>query len=215
MKRRQFLLSVILVVASLLWSSCRLWANSVPSPLDVVKSGTERVLSIVRQCAPGKPLEDPRYKQELRQMMMEYLDFDEMSRRALGRYWKKQSNENRTEFKNLFRELLFKSYVERLDNYVCGREKVIYEKQIIRGRYALVRTKVIGYKDTDVVVEYRLKKKPDGWKVYDIIVEGISLIQNYRSQFRSILSRESFESLLSKLRKKVQSGQVADLKPKG
>ncbi len=184
-------------------------AGSERSPLDVIRSGTEKVLAIVRSCTPEHPFRISEHRDELEEIVSEYMDFDEMAVRVLGRHWKVQSPKNKEEFKRLFKELLFQSYVDKFDNYVCGREKVLYIGQVIRGRYALVKTKVIGYKDTDVVVEYRLKRKPDGWKVYDVVVEGISLVQNYRSQFNSILCRESFDSLLDRLREKIQAQRNA------
>ncbi len=199
---------LLLLVVSL-FSGGVVWANSERSPLDVVRSGTEKVLAIVRSCTPEHPFRISEHRVELEKIVSEYIDFDEMAVRVLGRHWKIQNPRNKEEFKRLFKELLFQSYVDKFDNYVCGREKVLYIGQVIRGRYALVKTKVVGYKDTDVVVEYRLKRKPEGWKVYDVVVEGISLVQNYRSQFNSILSRESFDSLLEKLREKIEARKNA------
>ncbi|SFM99612.1 MlaC/ttg2D family ABC transporter substrate-binding protein [Thermodesulforhabdus norvegica] len=176
-------------------------------PMDVIKSGTQRVLNILNTCKPGETLTVAEYRAELEKIVDEYFDFDEMSIRVLGRHVRSFTPEQRSEFRDLFRELLFETYIDRYETYTCGgNEEVIYEGEVIREPYALVKTVVRGYKDTDVVVEYRLKKKPEGWKVYDVVVEGVSLIQNYRSQFNDILVRESSEQLLQRLRQKVNKG---------
>jgi len=196
---------VVLFVLVIIVVNCHAKADVEVAPIDVIRNGTEQVLAILGQCEPGKHLKISAHREELRKIVSQYFDFDEMAVRVLGIYWKRQKPEDREEFKRLFKELLFRAYVDKYDDYECGSEEVLYEGQIIRGPYALVKTKIHGLRDrdTDVVVEYRLKKKKDGWKVYDVIVEGISLIQNYRSQFKSLLVKESFQSLLERMRKKL------------
>jgi phospholipid transport system substrate-binding protein len=133
-----------------------------------------------------------------------YFNFGEMAKRALGRPWKDQTADKQREFVGLFKELLFNTYVDRVDSYAGGgSEKVEYDGEMIQGQYALVKTRLVGYRQNDVVVEYRLYSDGGEWKVYDVVVEGISFINNYRQQFNSILANESFDGLLSRLREKV------------
>jgi len=174
------------------------------TPLNVIQSGTDRALQILHSCQPGKELGSLRgRKAEILQIVDEYFNFTEMAKRALGRPWKDQTPDKQQEFVKLFKQLLFNTYVDRVSSYTCSDEKVVYDGEEIEGEYALVKTRVLGYKNTDVNVDYRLRNEKGEWKVYDVVVEGISFINNYRGQFNSILAGESFDSLLARLRERV------------
>ena len=173
-------------------------------PMSVVKSGTDRALDILRtsQAPEGQKIRQRR--EEILQIVDEYFNFNEMARRALGRPWKDQSPEKQREFVKLFKDLLFNTYVDRVETYTGTNERIVYDEERIEGDYAMVRTRISNYKNTDVRVEYRLRQANGEWKVYDVVVEGISFIENYRSQFNSILAGESFDALLNRLRQKVR-----------
>jgi phospholipid transport system substrate-binding protein len=174
--------------------------------MEVIRDGMTRALDIIRSCKPGEHVSVRGHREEIEEIVDDYIDFREMAMRTLGRHWKKQPQRKQEEFVKLFEELLFNAYVDRVDTYTCdGNEQVAYDSERIEGKYALVKTRVVGYKDTDVTVDYRLKLKSNGWRVYDVVVEGISLVNNYRSQFSSILSRESFDGLLNQMRQKIAS----------
>lgn len=177
-------------------------------PMGVVKSGTDRALDILKeqQTPQGQKLRQRRG--EILQIVDQYFNFQEMARRALGRPWKDQPPEKQKEFVRLFKDLLFNTYVDRVESYTGGDERVLYDEERIEGDYARVRTRVSNYKTSDVQVEYRLRQENGEWKVYDVIVEGISFIDNYRSQFSSILAGESFDSLLDRLRQKVRENAI-------
>ena len=136
-------------------------------------------------------------------MVNHYFNFEEMARSALGHPWKEQPPEKRKEFTRLFTQLLFNTYVDRLQNYTGSNEKVFYDSQQVDGDYAVVKTHVL-YQGNNASLDYRLHMANGKWKVYDVVIEGISLVENYRSQFSSILANDSFDSLLQKLRAKVQ-----------
>lgn len=173
-------------------------------PSGVIKSGTDRALEILRTSqAPGGQKVRQR-REEILQIVDEYFNFNEMARRALGRPWKDQSPEKQREFVKLFKDLLFNTYVDRVDSYTGTNEQIAYDGERIEGEYAQVQTRILNYKNTDVRVEYRLRQVNGAWKVYDVVVEGISFIENYRSQFNSILAGESFDALLNRLRQKVR-----------
>ncbi|NLI34185.1 MAG: ABC transporter substrate-binding protein [Deltaproteobacteria bacterium] len=177
-------------------------------PMGVVKSGTDRALDILKeqQTPQGQKLRQRRG--EILQIVDQYFNFQEMARRALGRPWKDQPPEKQKEFVRLFKDLLFNTYVDRVESYTGGDERVLYDEERIEGDYARVRTRVSNYKTSDVQVEYRLRQENGEWKVYDVVVEGISFIDNYRSQFSSILAGESFDSLLDRLRQKVRENAI-------
>jgi phospholipid transport system substrate-binding protein len=132
-------------------------------------------------------------------------DFEELSRRTLGKQWKKMSAEQQTEFVQLFRELLQGVYADRLLAY--SDQKILFDKEIILKKG---RAEVQSYLQTSdgkkIPLFYRLTDKSGSWKVYDIIIEGVSMVKNYRTQFRKIISKGSPDKLLEVLRKKVNQG---------
>ena len=179
---------------------------SVPNqsgPLAVIESGTQKALEILHQSESGQAAPLRQRKQEILKIVGQYFNFDEMSKSALGYPWKQQTPEKRQEFVHLFKQLLFDTYVTRLQNYTGSNEKVVYDSQLVNGNYAVVKTHVMYQGNKNVSIDYRLHKTNGEWKVYDVVVEGVSLIVNYRSQFSAILANESFNSLLQKLREKV------------
>jgi len=117
------------------------------------------------------------------------VDWNEMAKRALGRYWRGRTDEEKREFIYLFGRLLEKTYLEKVKGY--SGEKVIYLGDRVEGGYALGKAKIITKQDKEIKVLYRMKKVQGKWMVYDVSVEGVSLINNYRTQFNSILARSS------------------------
>jgi phospholipid transport system substrate-binding protein len=173
------------------------------SPLELIQSGTDRALQIIRSAHSGTAPSLRERRTEILQIVDEYFDFGEMAKRSLGRPWKEQSPENQQEFVELFKQLLFNNYAGRVETYTGTDERVVYDEQKIEGEYALVKTRVLDYKNTNIQIDYRLKMINGQWKVYDVVVEGVSLVDNYRGQFNSILASKPFDSLLSQLRGKV------------
>lgn len=191
--------------ASLLFLPASALAAAVQGPMEVIKSGTEKALDILHDRKPDGKLNLRERRGEISQIVDQYFDFEEMAKRSLGRAWKYQPPQKQEEFVRLFKDLLFNTYVDRVENYTSANEKVVFAGQEIDGEYALVSTRVTGYKDGEVNVDYRLRLKSGKWKVYDVIIAGISLVNNYRSQFNSILSSKSFDDLLKTMDKKVSS----------
>jgi phospholipid transport system substrate-binding protein len=177
-------------------------ALAASSPLMIVRDGTDQALKILRETQAGGPPLRQR-KSEIETIVSKYFNFDEMARRALGRPWKDQSAAKQQEFVKLFKDLLFNTYVDRVQSYTGTNEKITYDNEKIDGEYAVVKTRIRGYKDTDVQVDYRLRRDKDSWMVYDVVVEGVSFVDNYRGQFSSILANESFDSLLRRLQDKI------------
>ncbi|NLI81961.1 MAG: ABC transporter substrate-binding protein [Deltaproteobacteria bacterium] len=201
-----FLFSGLLVVVLVLGGSAV--SAGALGPMGVVKSGTDRALGILKSQQTGEGQKIRHRRGEILQIVDEYFNFQEMARRALGRPWKEQPREKQEEFVRLFKDLLFNTYVDRVESYTAGDERVSYDEERIEGDYASVRTRVSNTKTSNVTVEYRLRKVDGEWKVYDVIVEGISFIDNYRSQFSSILMKESFDSLLNRMRQRVSENAV-------
>ena len=180
------------------------FADSPGSPMELIRSGTEKALGILRESKGSQTPSLRKRKGEILVAIGEYFNFEEMAKKALGRSWKEQSPEKLQEFARLFKLLLFNTYINRLENYTGSNERVLYDSQKLDGDYALVKTRAVYEGSDNISIDYRLHRDGGQWKVYDVVVEGISFIDNYRSQFSAILSNSSFDTLLSKLRRKVE-----------
>jgi phospholipid transport system substrate-binding protein len=178
-------------------------AQSGGNPLQLIESGTDQALQILRAAQTGHGPTLRQRKEEILDIVDDYFDFEEMGKRALGRPWKDQAPAKQKEFVALFKRLLFNTYVDRVETYTGSNEQVVYDQEQIEGNYGVVYTRILGYKNRDIQVDYRLRQGNKDWKVYDVIVEGISLVNNYRQQFNSILANDSFDSLLELLKDKV------------
>ncbi|RLB82287.1 MAG: ABC transporter substrate-binding protein [Deltaproteobacteria bacterium] len=147
------------------------------------------------------PEEEPERRKLIRKAVDERFDWEEMAKRTLGRHWRKRTEKEKKEFIYLFGKLLERTYLDRVEGY--SGERVVYVGDRIQGDYAIVKVKILTAQDTEIPVLYRMKKKDDKWLVYDITIEGVSLINNYRTQFNNILVRSSFKTLIEKIKAKV------------
>ena len=136
----------------------------------------------------------------VRKIANEIFDFTEIARRALGRYWLPLSEAQHTEFVGLFEDLLERSYLSKIELY--GGEKIVYSGERLDGDLATVGTKIMTKHGTEVPVDYRLFKRGDRWMIYDISVEGISLVSNYRTQFNKIIQTNGYNSLVARMKSK-------------
>jgi phospholipid transport system substrate-binding protein len=171
-------------------------------PTEKIRMTTDKIIAIVSDEALKQPEKKSERKKLIRQAVDERFDWEEMSRRTLARHWRKRTASEKKEFIELFGKLLERTYLDKVEGY--SGEKVSYENEMVDGKYGIVQVKIITKKETEIAVMYRVKKKNDDWYVYDISVEGVSLINNYRNQFNSILVRSSFEKLMDKLKAKVE-----------
>lgn len=174
-------------------------AYAAPSPTDTVRSQVDQVL---RTAVPSGPNagDVERRRAEFRRVANALFDFTEMSRRALGQHWAEPAAVERDEFVRLFKELMARAYMGKLDKY--SGEPMSWTGERVEGDQAVVASEVVTPKGTRVPVEYRLHRVNDRWAVYDIFVENVSLVSTYRSQFDKIIRTESFASLLKRLREK-------------
>jgi len=170
-------------------------------PLTVVNSSVSRVLTIVRS-HPADAKESGQQRAEIRQAAVELFDFDEMSRRLLGQRWTDATPEEQRDFVVLFTDLLERAYLNTIGNYRLAT--ITFQGETISGSYAQVQSRMAAGK-SEVAIEYRLVENEGRWAVYDVAVDGVSLISNYRSQFTSILKRMSFAQMLDRLRNREAS----------
>jgi phospholipid transport system substrate-binding protein len=170
------------------------WAGA---PTEQLRGRIDRVLKIL----------DPEAKQEgkseerraaIRKVALETFDFREISQRSLARHWQGRTPAERDEFIQLFADLLERSYIGQIEQY-SGGERIQYVSESVDGEQALVRTKLITKQSTEIPVDYRMHKVGGSWLVYDVSIEGISLIGNYRTQFNAVIQRSGYPDLVARL----------------
>ncbi len=171
-------------------------------PTEKIRETTDKILGIATDPALQGPEKAADRKRLIRLAVDERFDWKEMSRRTLARHWRKRTEQEKKEFIDLYGKLLEQTYLDRVDGY--SGEKVSYVGEKVDGRYGVVKVKILTKQETAILTEYRLKRQGNNWVVYDISIEGVSLINNYRTQFNSIIARSSYKDLIKKLKVKVE-----------
>jgi phospholipid transport system substrate-binding protein len=194
----------VAVTAVVLTSGGAAWAGA---PTDQLRGRVDRVLRV---------LEDPALKQDARErratirtMAHEIFDFRELSQRALARHWQARTPAERDEFVQLFADLLERSYIGKIEMY-SGGDRIQYTAETADGEQATVRTRIVTKSGTEIPVDYRMHRVGDRWLVYDVAIEGVSLVANYRAQFNRIIQTSSFKGLVEKLAAKKDEAVGAD-----
>ena len=167
---------------------------------EQLKGAIDRVVSSLASPAlkgEGKAAER---RSAVRKIANEIFNFGEIARRSLGRYWQPLSEAQRSEFVGLFGDLLERSYISKIELY--GGEKIIYIGERVDGDLATVSTKIITKNGTEVPVDYRLFRRGERWMIYDINIEGVSLVSNYRTQFNKIIQTSGYNTLVDRMKTK-------------
>jgi phospholipid transport system substrate-binding protein len=171
------------------------------APLDSVKGNINKVLDVLRDPALKGESGKKTKRQKIRSISDKMFDYSELSRRTLGIDWKKLNPAQQNEFTDLYKCLLEDAYADKIINYTDEKVAFSKENQLSEKTFEVQTT--ILTKKADIPIYYRVIQKDGEWKVYDVVIEGVSLINNYRNQFREILMNKSPEVLLDTLRKKV------------
>ncbi|OLC80533.1 MAG: organic solvent tolerance ABC transporter substrate-binding protein [Nitrospirae bacterium 13_1_20CM_2_62_14] len=166
---------------------------------EAVRSTINEVIRVLKDAELKKPGRAEERRRLLEKVIGDRFNYEEMARRALGAQWNKLSDQERQEFVDLFKGLLSGTYTDKIEGY--SGEQVHYLNERLEADYAEVRTKVASDK-TEIPLDYRLLNKSGDWRVYDVVVDGVSLVNNYRSQFTKIIRESSYADLLEKLREK-------------
>jgi phospholipid transport system substrate-binding protein len=169
-------------------------------PLDVVKGAADRAVQILKD---PKLLSKDKKKERvdrLREAVEPIFDFEEMAKRSLGPHWRRRTPAEQQEFVKLFQEFMEKVYSDKLDLY--EGEKIVFGKETIDQDFAQVESSIINNKGETISIIYKLRRADTKWKVYDAVVENISFINNYRSQFDRVIKSSSYEELVKRLREK-------------
>ena len=172
-------------------------------PMTTVEATVNRVLDVLRDSKLKSPAAKEKKKEKLRIIYKDMFDEIEFSKRTLTRNWNKLNPSQRVEFVNLFEQVLEKSYIDKILDY--SDEKIdFYKESMLSENQAEIQTRIIT-SSKEIPIFYRMILKDGKWKVYDVVVENVSLVQNYRTQFNDILGKNTPEQLLDILRKKVKA----------
>jgi len=185
--------------------------TAASTPIDAIQTTVDSVLETIKD----KSLSQPDKKQERREKISAAIKgrfhFKEMSKRSLAKHWKAINGDERDEFVKIFSELLEASYISKIEAYTD--EKVSYDKETIKsnGKYSVVKTRIIT-KSVEIPIDYKLISKNGEWWVYDVVIEGVSFISTYRSQYNRIIIKESFSKLLDSMKTKLEEVKSQDEK---
>lgn len=184
-----------LIVVMVLSGAAYSWAGP---PTDQMRAYTDQVLKVLENLA----LTLPERRTAIRQIASEVFAVSETAQRALGPHWQQRTPAEREEFVKLFANLLEQTYISRIREY--GGERITYVGEQIDGERAIVRARIVTKKGTEVPIESRLVRKENHWLIYDVLLENLSLISNYRAQFDRVIRTASYEELVKRLQRRVE-----------
>lgn len=188
----------LLVLSSLMFLSDPVSSMAGP-PTDQIKATVDNAVALLRESGNTTAAAKDR-REQLRQILFARFDFSEMARRALGAHWRRRTATEQQEFVQLFTELLERQYAGIIESYTD--EKIVYVGERTDGAFAEVNSKIFTAKGQELSINYKAQLVGQEWKVYDVIAEEISLVNNFRSQFNRVISSSSYEELVRRLREK-------------
>ena len=171
-----------------------------PSPVAEIKKMVDEVVRIVADKDLKKQQNEQKRRKALKIAIGQIFDHGEMAKRSLGQNWKELTPAQQKEFVDLFATLLENSYAGKIESY--NNEKIVYLKEVVDGDYAEVKSRIITTKRDEFSLDYRLLRDGERWKVYDVVIEGVSLVSNYRSQFNKIIKAHGYPELVKKMKVK-------------
>ena len=178
------------------------------APTDQIKSAIDRILAMLQDPALRQPGKADERRQKIRTVANEVFDWEETGKRALARHWQARSPQEREEFSKLFADLLERSYVGKIEAY--SGEKILYGEETVEGDQAMVRTKLVTKSGTQIPIDYQMHKAGERWRVYDVKIENVGLVANYRSQFNRIILQTGYPDLVQRLKTKQEELQFEE-----
>lgn len=194
--KKVFVAALALVLAGAVFSG-QVFAGAVT---DDVKKTVDQVVAIVSNPDFKKSRNESKKRAALKSAISRIFDYGEMAKRSMGVNWKARTKAEQKEFVGLFSTLLENSYAGKIESY--NNERIVYNGETVNGTYAEVKSRVITAKRDEFTLDYRLMRLGNRWMVYDVVIEGVSLVSNYRSQFNKIIVSQGYGELVKKLRSK-------------
>lgn len=173
------------------------------SPREVVQTAVSRVVAVLQDDFQGAHLDRPRTEMrhaEIRRVAADFFDFDDMARRTLTRHWNARTPDERAEFVRLFTDLLEGSYIGRIEQF--SGERILYLSERVDGHYATVRSRIVTRRPSEIAVDYRLQLRDGRWRAYDVLLDGVSFVSTFRSEFERIIQQSTYAGLVDRLRKR-------------
>jgi phospholipid transport system substrate-binding protein len=187
--------ATVVVAGILSWAPASADAGA---PTDQLKTAVDQMVKILEDPALKAEGREKERRAAIRREAETVFDFGETAKRALGRHWQPLAEKDRQEFTSLFTDLIERAYISRIERY--SGERVTYTGESVDGALASVRTRFVTKQGTEIPIDYRMQQRGDRWLVYDVVVEGVSLINNYRTQFDKIIQTSSYAELVRKLK---------------
>jgi phospholipid transport system substrate-binding protein len=178
-------------------------ARATPGvPTEQIKATVDKAVFVLKDPRLKPASKTKERRNQLRQILFARFDFSEMAKRALGANWRRRTPKEQEEFIGLFTELLERAYAETIESYT--NEKIIYVNERLDGSYADVHSKIVTGKGEELSINYKTHLIGGDWRVYDVVVENISMVNNFRSQFNRVIANSSYEELVRRLRDKAE-----------
>ncbi len=196
--KRYLTVPVIALILLPIWLTPGSAAGGVPT--DQIKSTVEKALVVLKDPRLKPASKTKERREQLKQILFARFDFSEMAKRALGANWRRRTPKEQDEFVRLFSDLLERAYADTIESY--SDEKIVYVGERLDGGYADISSKVLTSKGEEFSLNYRAHFVGSEWRVYDVVVENISMVNNYRSQFNRVITNASYEELVRRLRDK-------------
>ncbi len=169
-------------------------------PTDQVRGTVDKVLTIVRSSHPTSKAQMEAQRAQLVEVIYPRFDFTEMAKRSLGRHWAGRTPDEQREFVTIFAAMLGRSYADNIESYTS--QNILYTRESEDQNYAQVDTKIVTENRPPLSINYKLQSVDKAWKVYDLVIQDISVVNNYRSQFDRVIARSSFEELVRVMKEK-------------
>jgi phospholipid transport system substrate-binding protein len=173
-------------------------------PTDQIKATVDKALVVLKDPGLKSASKNKERREQLKQILFTRFDFTEMAKRALGANWRRRTPKEQEEFVRLFTELLERAYTDTIESYTD--ERIVYVGERLDGSYADVDSKILTAKGEEFSINYKAHLVGGEWRVYDVIVENISMVNNFRSQFNRVIANSSYEELIRRLRHKADAG---------
>jgi phospholipid transport system substrate-binding protein len=185
------------IILAVLWLAAVAHAGL---PTDQIKATVDKALVVLRDPKLKPAAKTKERREQLKQILFTRFDFTEMAKRSLGANWRRRTPQEQEEFVHLFTDVLERAYADIIESY--SDEKIVYINERIDAEYADVNSKILTAKGQEYTINYKAHLVGNEWKVYDVVAENVSLVNNYRSQFTRVISKESYEELVRRLKDK-------------
>jgi len=173
-----------------------------PGPTEQLRGAIDQILQVLEDPALKGSVRAADRHRAVRQITDEIFDFEETARRAMAQHWRSLTPAQRSEFVETFSDLIERAYMSKIELY--SGEKIQYPGERVEGDVATVATRILTKKGAEVPIDYRMLKRGERWRVYDVSIEGVSLVASYRTQFNNVIRTSSYDELLRKMRSRVE-----------